>query len=151
MSFYLDVLGLDFLSAVQTQGQVPNVYSPGGGMTGFTGAFWGLRGGMACFFDWLQWNESPQHPTPYQECNHLGVIRAVIEVDDVDAAYRTAKELSQRYKFSIDEPEVWDFGPEFGTKKVVNLQDPEGVAFQLIEQPKPAVALHPYGEGAQLA
>lgn len=32
-----------FICPVQTQGQVPNVYSPSGGTTGFTGAFWAVE------------------------------------------------------------------------------------------------------------
>lgn len=151
LPFYRDVLGLDMLSPVQTPGQIPNVYSPGGGTTGFTGAFWGVRGALAVFLDWLQWTQSSQHPTPYKDCNHVGIIRCVFEVDDVDAAYDAAKEQSQKHGFAISEPEVWDFGPEFGERKLVNMQDPEGVAFQLIQQPRlHDAALHPYGEGAEL-
>lgn len=149
LPFYTEVLGLDFLSAVQCKEPIPNVYSPGGGMTGFTGAFMGLRGNLAVFFDYLQWIQSPDHPTPYQECNHVGIVRCAIEVDDVEAAYQTAKGLAQQYNFHVDKPEVWDLGAEAGKVKVVNLQDPEGVGFQLVEQPRnDNVILHPYGRDA---
>jgi len=47
--------------------------------------------------------------------------------------------------------EEWDFGQQWGFRRVLNFRDPEGVAFQLVEQPAPRLgALHPYGRGAQL-
>ncbi|KAH7086184.1 hypothetical protein FB567DRAFT_602978 [Paraphoma chrysanthemicola] len=151
LDFYLNVLGLDFHTSVQTQSSIPNVYSPGGGSTGFSGAFFTVRGNQGYVFDWLQWNESPEHPKPYEEANHVGIVRCSIEVDDVDASYTILKHLSrsQRPFFSVAEPEVWDFGPEFGVRKVVNFQDPEGVGFQLVEQPRFPVVLHPWGHGAE--
>ena len=42
--FYQELLGLDFIQGVQTQGKVPNVYAPDGGDSGFTGAFFAVRG-----------------------------------------------------------------------------------------------------------
>lgn len=153
IGFYTDVLGLDFMYGMQTEGQVPNVYSPVGETTGFTGAFFAMRGSGSCFFDWLQWRESPEYPTPYREPYHLGVVRCAIEVDDVEAAYQILKERSRAHGYDIflSEPEVWDLGSDLGARKVVNFQDPEGVAFQLVQQQGPSVvSLHPWGRGAEL-
>lgn len=149
IGFYTDVLGLDFMYGMQTEGRVPNVYSPVGETTGFTGAFFAMRGSGSCFFDWLQWSESPEYPTPYREPYHLGVVRCAIEVDDVEAAYQILKERSRAHGYDVflSEPEVWDLG----ARKVVNLQNPEGVAFQLVQQQGPSVvSLHPWGRGAEL-
>jgi hypothetical protein len=46
--------------------------------------------------------------------------------------------------------EEWDFGPQWGARRVLNFKDPEGVAFQLVEQPgSRRGVLHPYSRGAQ--
>ena len=48
--------------------------------------------------------------------------------------------------------EEWDFGPQWGIRRVLNFKDPEGVAFQLVEQSVSRLGvLHPYGRGAQFA
>lgn len=153
LQFYVEVVGLDFIAGVQTNGQVFNAWDPAGGTTGFSGAFFGVRGAGDCFWEWLQWIDSPKHPDPYKEGNHVGVVRISIEVDDVDAAHRTLKERSRAlgYDVYIGEVEVWDLGPEMGARKVVNFQDPEGVGLQLIQQSLATdPALHPYGVGAEL-
>jgi catechol 2,3-dioxygenase-like lactoylglutathione lyase family enzyme len=150
--FYHELLGLDFLQAAQTQGKVPNVYAPGGGESGFTGAFFGIRGNGLVMFDWLQWIESPELATPYAEPNHVGIVRCAIEVDNLDSAYEILGQSrwAQEYPILMGGIEEWDFGPQFGVRRVLNFKDPEGVAFQLVEQPLSRLsALHPYGRGAQ--
>jgi catechol 2,3-dioxygenase-like lactoylglutathione lyase family enzyme len=150
--FYHELLGLDFIQAAQTQGKVPNVYGPAGGESGFTGAFFGIRGNGFVFFDWLQWIESPELPTPYAEPNHVGIVRCAIEVDDLDAAYEILKRSrwSQQYPILMGGIEEWALGSQWGVRRVLNFKDPEGVAFQLIEQqPSAPGVLHPYGRGAQ--
>lgn len=153
LPFYLEVLGLDVQTTVQSPHLVPNVYSPNGGQTGLTGVFFTIRNNNSYMLDWLQWTDSPKYPTPYPEANHVGIVRCAIEVDDVDAAYQILRELSgsPRHTFKMGEPEVWDFGQEFGARKVLNFQDPEGVGFQLIEQPQQPqkVDLHPWGVGSE--
>jgi catechol 2,3-dioxygenase-like lactoylglutathione lyase family enzyme len=152
ISFYVDLLGLDFLQGSQTKGKVPNVYSPAGGETGFSGAFFGIRGGGSTFLDWLQWIESPSLPTPYAEPNHVGIVRCAIEVDNVDACFEILSESrwAENHKILKGGPEEWHFGDQFGPRKVLNFTDPEGVGFQLIEQPvSPIAVLHPYGKGAE--
>jgi len=150
--FYQEFLGLDFIQAVQTQGKVPNVYGPDLGESGFTGAFFGMRGNSLVIFDWLQWLESPGLPTPYAEPNHVGILRCAIEVDDLDAAYEVLKRSrwSQQYPILTGGIEEWDMGPQWGVHRVLNFKDPEGVGFQLVEQQvAKRVALHPYGRGVQ--
>jgi catechol 2,3-dioxygenase-like lactoylglutathione lyase family enzyme len=150
--FYTELLGLDLLQASQSAGKVPNVYSPGDEDTGFTGAFFGVRGSGFMFLDWLQWIESPSLPTPYEVPNHVGIIRCVIEVDNLDATYETLKNSTWAKQYDILQGaiETWDLGPEWGSRKVLNFKDPEGVAFQFIEQPRPPiVSLHPQGRGAE--
>lgn len=152
LQFYVDVIGLDFICGVQTPGQVFNAWDPSGGQSGFSGAFLSVRGAGSCFWECLQWMDSPKYPTPYKEGNHVGVVRLVIEVDNVEAAQVALKEGSHSlgYDVYIGEVETWDFGPEMGARKVVNFQDPEGVAYQLIQQPlNPSPSLHPYGVGAE--
>ncbi|MGD9696766.1 MAG: VOC family protein [Thermoleophilia bacterium] len=149
IGFYLDVLGLDFLQGTQTAGTVPNVYSPLGGDTELTGAFLGMRGETRTFFDWLQWTESVEYPTPYQEPTHLGIMRCTLEVDDLDRSYDALLDAvgGKGEKISLSEPEVWDFGPGFGAHRVINLTDFEGTRFQLIEQQEsPFAGLHPLGD-----
>jgi catechol 2,3-dioxygenase-like lactoylglutathione lyase family enzyme len=150
--FYHEFLGLDFIQAAQTQGKVPNVYGPDLGESGFTGAFFGIRGNGLVIFDWLQWNESPDLPTPYAEPNHVGIARCAIEVDDLDAAHETLKRSrwAQEYPILMGGTEEWDLGPQWGVRRVLNFKDPEGVGFQLVEQHiAKHVALHPFSRGAQ--
>jgi catechol 2,3-dioxygenase-like lactoylglutathione lyase family enzyme len=148
ISFYLDTLGLDFLQGSQTKGPVPNVYSPIGGETEFDGAFFGIRGGGTVFFDWLEWSDSRELSTPYDHPNHLGIMRCVIEVDDIDAAHEVLKNSpwSATHNIVLGPPEEWNYGDQWGVRKVLNFTDPEGVGFQLVQQmSSPLAGLHPYG------
>ena len=79
-------------------------------------------------------------------------MRCAIEVDDLDAAHEILKRSTwaQQYPILIGGIEEWDFGPQWGARRVLNFKDPEGVAFQLVEQPGSRLGvLHPYGRGAQ--
>lgn len=50
----------------------------------------------------------------------------------------------------IGEVDAWDFGSEMGARKVVNFQDPKGVAFQLVQQSLVTFpSLNPYAIGAE--
>jgi hypothetical protein len=137
LPFYLEGLGLDFLYGVQTPEVVPNVYSPGGGVTSHDGAAMCVRGDDRVLFDYLQWDTSADHAVPYAQPNHVGIIRCAIEVDDLDAAYLVLRQLPWAIAgaITIGAPEVWDFGAVFGARRVVNFTDPEGIGFQLVEQP----------------
>lgn len=148
IAFYTDTLGLDFMQGLQVGELMPNVYSPGGGLVGHDGALMGLRGDTKVMFDWLQWDNTPDLPNPYAEPNHVGIMRCAFEVDDLDAAYKTLCRSSwaKAGKIKVAAPEDWDLGPEAGTLRVVNFTDPEGVCFQLVEQPPyPNATLNAYG------
>ncbi|MGD9694679.1 MAG: VOC family protein [Thermoleophilia bacterium] len=147
LPFYEDGLGLDFVSGTGIPDPAPNVYSPLGGMSQITGATFMVRGDRRFVFDWLEWTESDRFPTPYREPNHLGIVRCAFEVDDIEEAYRVLRRLEPRWGRLVNgPPEEWDFGPGFGVRRVVNFTDPEGVGFQLVEQPPfPLAALHPWG------
>src|SRR5262249_31114125 len=106
LPFYTDTLGLDFVQGLQVPGPMPNVYSPGGGTTEHDGALLVLRGDRRVIFDWLQW--APRRPgMPYQEPNHVGIVRGVLEVDDLDAAYATLcrSPWAQRGEITVATPE----------------------------------------------
>ncbi|RYD94975.1 MAG: hypothetical protein EOP61_20635 [Sphingomonadales bacterium] len=148
MPFYTDTLGLDFMQGLQVGELMPNVYSPGGGLVGHDGALMGLRGDTKVMFDWLQWNDTPSLPGPYAEPHHVGIMRCAFEVDDLDAAYATL--LRSRWasdgEIEVAAPEDWDLGPEAGSIRVVNFTDPDGVGFQLVQQPAyPNATLNAYG------
>jgi catechol 2,3-dioxygenase-like lactoylglutathione lyase family enzyme len=147
LPFYTDTLGLDFVQGLQVPGPMPNVYSPGRGTTEHDGALLVLRGDRRVIFDWLQW--APRRSgLPYQEPNHLGIVRCVLEVDDLDAAYATLcrSPWAQRGEITVARPEYWDYGREFGARRAVSFTDPEGIGFQLIQQlPPPHATLDAYG------
>jgi catechol 2,3-dioxygenase-like lactoylglutathione lyase family enzyme len=146
--FYVDTLGLDFVWSMQNAEPVPNVYSPGGGLTQCDGALLAVRGDRRVMFDWLEWTESKDHPTPYQEPTHLGIMRGVLEVDDIDTSYEILRrsEWAKERPLVLGPPEEWNFGEQFGTHKVLTFTDPLGVGFQLIQQPtSPYARLHPHG------
>jgi catechol 2,3-dioxygenase-like lactoylglutathione lyase family enzyme len=146
LPFYTETLGLDFLGATQTRAPMKNIYSPTGGTVSFDGALFGLRGGPPSFY-WLEWDGSRERARPYRVQNHLGIVRMALEVDDLDAAYRTLQRSSwaERSGVVLGPPEEWDYGPQYGRREVFNFCDPEGVFFQLHQQTHLPVALHPWG------
>jgi catechol 2,3-dioxygenase-like lactoylglutathione lyase family enzyme len=150
LPFYVDGLGLDFTSGAQTPGPADNVYSPGGGLTSHDGAILTVRGDDRVIFDWLEWDRSPEHPTPYAEPHHVGVVRCALEVDDLDEAHGVLCETAWARDglIMVSAPELWQLGDVLGDRRVVNFTDPEGVGFQLIEQaPFPNATLDSYGLG----
>lgn len=147
LSFYTETIGLDFLQGAQTPGPTPNVFSPLGGETELDGAFFGMRGDTRTFFDWLEWRETREYPTPYQEPTHLGIMRCVFEVDDVDDAHGLLRDTpwAREGRIRLSEPEEWHFGEQLGPRRTVTFSDPDGVGFQLVQQPtSPFAALHPF-------
>jgi hypothetical protein len=96
-----------------------------------------LRGGPPSF-DRLQWDTAAEFPTPYASHHHRGVIRLALEVDDLAAAYETL--LVSRWaadgRVVLGPPEVWDYGRSYGVREVLNFANPEGVYFQLHQQPR---------------
>ncbi len=135
LPFYTHTLGLEFMQGLQVPGPMPNVYSPGGGTTQHDGALMALRGDRRVMFDWLQW--APRVPgTAYAEPSHVGIMRCALEVDDLRASYAAlaGSEWHRSGQITVHEPETWDLGPA-GELEVVTFTDPEGVGFQLVQQP----------------
>lgn len=155
--FYAGLLGLDASVVLQTSGPYQNIYDERGGEVLFEGLFWTPRGDDRVSFDWLTFDETrTTYSTPHREHNHRGVIRCALEVDDVEACYRVLEKSSwnKDNRIVLGPPEEWDLGSQFGTRLVLNFQDPEGVYLQLIQQPAPPIGknypnaeviLHPYG------
>jgi catechol 2,3-dioxygenase-like lactoylglutathione lyase family enzyme len=142
--FYTDVLGLDFTMR-SSSCPVPNTLGPDGGEAGYDVTWFRPRGDARVSIDHLTWAPpAAAFGTPYDvfgQPTHRGFHRLSIEVDDIDASYRSLvkdglrRRGSKRGRRLSGPPEDWDFGPEFGgRRKVVVLTDPEGVGFELIQQ-----------------
>lgn len=154
--FFGGLLGLDAWGVLQTSAPWKNIWDERGGEVMFEGLFWALRGDDRVTWDWLTFEDTKTtYSTPYREHNHRGLIRSAIEVDDVDACFNVLQESSWNKDGSIllGQPEEWNFGPQFGTRTVLNFKSPEGVYLQLIQQPTPPIGklypngheiLHPY-------
>ncbi len=154
--FFTEVLGLDF-SLRSTSCPVPNTLGPDGGEAAYDTTFFRARGDGRFSIDYLTWF-APAAPIgpPYDvfgEPTHRGYHRLSIEVDDIDASYRSLlRDGLGRKKKGVRRlsgpPEEWDFGPEFGgPRKVVVLTSPEGVGFELIQQapyPTASETAHPF-------
>lgn len=53
---------------------------------------------------------------------------------------------AKKRRIVLGPPEEWDVGAAFGKRRVLNFADPEGVFFQLVQQPaSPLAFLHPLG------
>jgi catechol 2,3-dioxygenase-like lactoylglutathione lyase family enzyme len=151
LGFYTAVLGLDLTDTVQTPGPVPNAHSAGGGTVSLSGAFFRVRGDDRGYLSRLQ-PDGHQHAfgtshRAYAEPHHVGVVRAVFEVDDLDLAMEALSRATWNgERTRIDHgPLELDFGPLFGARRVVGFRDPEGVGYQLVEQQRyPWARLHPY-------
>jgi catechol 2,3-dioxygenase-like lactoylglutathione lyase family enzyme len=145
LGFYTDILGLDFFQGVETPDPVPNVYSAEGGMTRFVGAFMHVRGDDRIIFDWLQWEGCEKYLVPYKEVNHVGIARCAVEVDDINACLG----ILERSRWNgkpvpmLDEVVTVEKSGRAGPR-VLNFSDPEGVGFQLVEQPQYVARLHPF-------
>ncbi len=146
LSFYTDILGLDFFAAMETPRPVPNIYSAGGGETHCDGGLFFTRGDRRFFIDWLQWSETGDLGEAYAEPNHLGIIRCTLEVDDLDECHRILSEATHHGEpvGGLTAPEEWDLGPDLGVRRVVNFTDPDGTGFQLMEQRPTGARLHPW-------
>jgi hypothetical protein len=147
LPFFLEVLGFDFTTGVsQVPPGSPNVYGGDGSNSTFDGVFMQVRGHTRVVHDYLQWDRSAQFSTPYREPTHRGIVRCAIQVDDIDACYDMLRTSRHKRRFWFSRPEEWDYGTAFGTRKVIELKDFEGIRFQLIEQPPyPYAQLHPFG------
>ena len=72
---------------------------------------------------------------PYGVPHHVGAIRCAFAVDDLDAAERLLREAARLgATLTIDGAiRSIDFGAPLDRRRVLDLRDPEGVAYQLVE------------------
>ncbi len=62
-------------------------------------------------------------------------------------AYKTLRRSpwAKKRRIILGPPEEWDYGDQFGAREVLNFADPEGVFFQLLQQPpSPLGQIHPW-------
>jgi catechol 2,3-dioxygenase-like lactoylglutathione lyase family enzyme len=151
LGFYTDVLGLDLTDTVETPGPVPNVYTPSGGTVDFSGAFFRVRGDDRGYLDWLEHRDRAGHGIPYPEPEHVGVIRCLLEVDDLDAARGTlAAARWEGGAIRMGEVGEVELGGALGRRRVLPFLDPEGVRYALVEQGRyPWARLHPHTRRAR--
>ena len=136
--FYQDVLGLDYIfRRIAREPQDASVGALGQGVEGeifFDAPFFGYRADERNPIDLLEWKIPGPVGQPYRSPFNLGIISLALEVDDIDRARAKLVETGLK---GVSRPESWNMG-DFGTRKVVNFRDPDGVFLQLIERP-------PYG------
>jgi catechol 2,3-dioxygenase-like lactoylglutathione lyase family enzyme len=112
------------------------------GLVDFDAPFFSYRADGRNPIDLLQWELPGVFGRPYPVPNHLGIIRLAFEVDDIEAAYHKLRKAWHRV---AGPPEAWDMG-EFGTRKVVIFEDPDGIMLELIERPPYGIELNPVTE-----
>ncbi len=140
--FYHDTLGLDptayLAPAIQpaANGSLGDALrNPDGsefneGHMRFAATLMGVRSDSRSPIDVLEWAVPKPYGAPYPCANHLGIIRVGLEVDDIVAA---RQRLLLTGHSPVGPVETWDMG-EFGTRKVVIFEDPDGIMLELIEQ-----------------
>lgn len=146
-AFYHGVLGLDLQIRLNpsdpqpaTNGSLGDmVRTPDGtawtGLTDFDAAILVPRADGRNSVDLLEWQVPGSYGSPYAEANHLGAQCLSWEVNDVDVVYEKLRRLLRRPRaFLPSPPETWDLGA-FGTRRVLNILDPDGVRLQFVEKP----------------
>ena len=134
LGFYTDVLGLEVADTVATVRPMPNVYLPGGEPVEFHGVFLRVPGDPNGYLDLLEHRDPGTRRPPYELTHHVGAIRCAFEVKDLDAAERTLRDARRHGGHTIGERiRVTDLGRPLGRRRVLDLCDPEGVAYQLVE------------------
>ena len=141
--FYHEVMGLDlqaYLAPAALQpagnGSLGDVLrNPDGsaylGDMQFAATLLGVRSDSRSPIDVLQWSVPKPYGDAYPAANHLGIVRVAFEVDDIARA--RARLLAAGH--AAGPIETWDMG-EFGERRVVIFYDPDGIALELIEQPR---------------
>jgi catechol 2,3-dioxygenase-like lactoylglutathione lyase family enzyme len=149
--FYQRVVGLDHNIRPfspepfpQTAGSLGTaIRNPDGtlydGLVDFDAPFFSYRADARNPIDLLQWEIPGVFGRPYPKPNHLGIIRLAFEVDDIDVAYHDLKKVWRRV---AGPPEEWDMG-DFGTRKVVIFEDPDGIMLELIERAPYGIEINP--------
>jgi catechol 2,3-dioxygenase-like lactoylglutathione lyase family enzyme len=153
--FYRDVMGQAITSRLNpivpqpaSSGSLGNLLrNPDGsvytGLIDFDAAITGYRADFRNVHDLLEWQMPRPFGEPYEAPNNLGSVNVAWEVDDIDASYEKLVRLGIRgiKPGLLRPPEEWDMG-EYGTRKVLNFRDPDGIMIQLHERP-PSTAEEP--------
>ena len=146
--FYRDTMGQDITSRLNpvvpqpaSSGSLGNLLrNPDGsvytGLIDFDAAITGYRADFRNVHDLLEWQMPRPFGEPYEAANNLGSVNVAWEVDDIDACYEKLVRLGIRGIKAglLRPPEEWDMG-EYGTRKVLNFRDPDGIMIQLHERP----------------
>ena len=144
--FYSEVMGFDMQIRLNPSNPQPAtngslgdlVRTPSGevytGLTDFDAAIMVPRGDSRNSVDLLEWQIPGSYGSPYKEANHLGAVNLAWEVNSVAVVYEKLHRLLKNpKKFLPGPPETWDLG-DFGTRKVLNIKDPDGVMLQFVEK-----------------
>lgn len=145
-AFYSGVLGLDMSIRLNPSNPQPAtngslgdaVRTPKGdlysGPTDFDAAIMVPRADSRNSVDLLEWQVPGSYGTPYARANNLGAQSLGWEVNDIQVVYRKLQRLLGNPRRTIvAPPETWDLG-DFGTRKVLNIVDPDGVRLQFFEK-----------------
>lgn len=132
--FLTEVLGFDVVDTVATPGPVPNVYLPNGDPVEFRGVFLRVTGEERGYLDVLEHRHPTARRPPYDSPRHLGVTHVALEVDDLDAAWTILRVTPWRGEPVAVDGDVseLDLGGMLGTRRVLDLRDPEGVRYRLV-------------------
>jgi catechol 2,3-dioxygenase-like lactoylglutathione lyase family enzyme len=106
------------------------------GLIDFDAVITGYRADFRNLHDLLEWQMPRPYGNPYEAPNNLGSVNVAWEVDDIDASYEKLARLGVRgiRPGVLRPPEDWDMG-EYGTRRVLNFRDPDGIMIQLHEKP----------------
>ena len=106
------------------------------GLIDFDAVITGYRADFRNLHDLLEWQMPRPFGKPYEAPNNLGSVNVAWEVDDIRASYDKLVRLGIRGigRGLLKHPEEWDMG-EYGTRKVLNFRDPDGIMIQLHERP----------------
>ncbi|MGD9695582.1 MAG: VOC family protein [Thermoleophilia bacterium] len=134
--FYRDVIGLD-MALRASSCPIPNQWDRHGGSGPYEATLLRARGASPVNLDIVQWGgDQPTAGRPYRSPLNLGYAQVVFEVDDIRASYDILRRLERRRHADFrlaGPPEVWDLGPDVGTRTNVILHDWMGVRYQLVE------------------
>ncbi|MFV9431628.1 VOC family protein [Rhodococcus aetherivorans] len=139
-SFYRDQLGLNHHLDVFTDRPLPVSQGPGSDVAQWSSHMFAARGDSRLNIDMTQ----PVFPLPspatssvYEEAHHLGISRIGFEVDDIEAVQVLLESMPVigRAPGVAGPAEVWNFGPEYGERKVLSFRDPDGIRLEFVEKP----------------
>ena len=146
--FYRDVMGQAINSRLNpvvpqsaSSGSLGNLLrNPDGsvytGLIDFDAVTTGYRADFRNVHDLLEWQMPKPFGKPYEAPNNLGSVNVAWEVNDIQASYEKLARLGVKGigRGLLKSPEEWDLG-EYGTRKVLNFRDPDGIMIQLHERP----------------